>query len=241
VRRLLDGDLNAEDLRPALHRIADDEQAREILQFEVASLPSLTSERNRAPSGFADRTMDALAASDAERSPDPAAEDAPGLLRRWWNALTTPVALRVRPVTASAVGLALVLGVLMFWMGGPAPSGEPAPPTATQPDVAKRSAPSGTVQQAAASSGDETVWTRFVYTSQEADSVAVAGDFSNWEPVPLSPRRVNGQTVWTGLVPVPRGEHEYQFVIDGTKWVTDPLAPVQREDGFGARNAVLKL
>jgi 1,4-alpha-glucan branching enzyme len=82
---------------------------------------------------------------------------------------------------------------------------------------------------------------RFVYTSEAADSVAVAGDFSDWEPIPLSPRTVNGQTVWTGLVPVSRGEHEYQFVINGTRWVTDPLAPVTRDDGFGAENAVLKL
>jgi hypothetical protein len=52
---------------------------------------------------------------------------------------------------------------------------------------------------------------------------------------------VNGKTVWTGLVPVSRGEHEYQFVVDGEKWVTDPLAPVKEDDGFGAKNAVLKL
>jgi hypothetical protein len=57
----------------------------------------------------------------------------------------------------------------------------------------------------------------------------------------LSPHTVNGETVWTGLVPVPRGEHEYQFVINGERWVTDPLAPVQQDDGFGAKNAVLKL
>jgi hypothetical protein len=30
-------------------------------------------------------------------------------------------------------------------------------------------------------------------------------------------------------------------VIDGEKWVTDPLAPVKQDDGFSAKNAVLKL
>lgn len=83
--------------------------------------------------------------------------------------------------------------------------------------------------------------TRFVYTNDTADSVAVAGDFSDWAPIPLSPHTVNGETVWTGLVPVPRGEHEYQFVINGERWVTDPLAPDKQDDGFGAKNAVLKL
>jgi hypothetical protein len=31
------------------------------------------------------------------------------------------------------------------------------------------------------------------------------------------------------------------FVVDGSRWVTDPLAPVQRSDGFGNKNAVLQL
>jgi len=82
---------------------------------------------------------------------------------------------------------------------------------------------------------------RFLYPDSAADSVAVAGDFSQWEPVPLSPRTVDGKTVWTGLVPVARGEHEYQFLINGNRWVTDPLAPVTRSDGFGAKNAVLNV
>jgi 1,4-alpha-glucan branching enzyme len=80
-----------------------------------------------------------------------------------------------------------------------------------------------------------------MYTSSTADSVAVAGDFSQWRPVSLSPRTVNGETVWTGLVPVSRGEHEYQFVIDGQRWVPDPLAPIKRSDGFGRKNAVLEI
>jgi 1,4-alpha-glucan branching enzyme len=80
-----------------------------------------------------------------------------------------------------------------------------------------------------------------MYTNNTADSVAVAGDFSQWNPVPLSPRTVNGETVWTGLVPVSQGEHEYQFVINGDRWVPDPLAPITRGDGFGAKNAVLKI
>ena len=85
------------------------------------------------------------------------------------------------------------------------------------------------------------MWIRFRYANSTADSVAVAGDFSQWDPIPLSPRTVNGETVWTGLVPVSRGEHEYQFVINGERWVTDPLAPVKRSDGFGAKNAVLDI
>jgi hypothetical protein len=38
-----------------------------------------------------------------------------------------------------------------------------------------------------------------------------------------------------------RGEHRYMFVKDGEEWVTDPMAPMQREDGFGNKNAVIYL
>jgi hypothetical protein len=29
------------------------------------------------------------------------------------------------------------------------------------------------------------------------------------------------------------------FIEDDTRWVTDPRAPLTRDDGFGGRNAVL--
>jgi hypothetical protein len=38
-----------------------------------------------------------------------------------------------------------------------------------------------------------------------------------------------------------RGEHRYMFIKNGEKWVTDPLAPVQQDDGFGNKNAVIYL
>jgi 1,4-alpha-glucan branching enzyme len=131
----------------------------------------------------------------------------------------------------------LVLVAAVTWIVWPA---VPSPSPTRGPDQPE--AASAVETTTASTDRDaETVWSRFVYTANDADSVAVAGDFSNWEPIPLSPHTVNGETVWTGLVPVSRGEHEYQFVIDGEKWVTDPLAPVKQDDGFGAKNAVLKL
>lgn len=77
--------------------------------------------------------------------------------------------------------------------------------------------------------------------SNAASSVAVAGDFSRWKPIPLSPRQVNGQTVWTAALSLPHGAHHYMFVLDGKHWVTDPLAPAHQKDGFGRTNAVLFL
>ncbi len=230
VRRFIDGDLSEDEVREALHRIADDPEARSLLQFELQMTQDLAASRSSQPSpGFASRTVEQLAEADAT---------APSLgsrLRAWWQAVTRPlITVPVRP--AHALAVVLLVGVAVWLTDLSTPSDR-----ATA--VSEQSNVTSSVQTTTTSARQqaETVWTRFVYTDNEADSVAVAGDFSQWEPIPLTPHPVEGTTVWTGLVPVSRGEHEYQFVINGEKWVTDPLAPVKQDDGFGAKNAVLKL
>lgn len=262
VRQFIDGDLPASEAAPALHAIADDAEARETLQFELEMTRSLAQRRSASPQRVVERTMNALpdaapsGADAASAASDP--DDAPAAfawrLRRWWDALTTPRPVRIRPLAmlvAASLSVAVVwsTGWGAAWVAGPSPHATPptgapgAESTAASPPAsASPSAPPATATPATAvAPTDEVVWTRFVFTDPDAQSVAVAGDFSRWEPIPLSSRTVNGQTVWTGLVPVGRGEHEYQFVVDGSEWVTDPLAPVTRDDGFGAQNAVLKL
>jgi len=228
VRRFIDGELPEEDVQDALHRIADDPQARSLLQFELRMTQDLAASRSPEPSpGFAART-----AEQAVRT-DPSDASFSDRIRDWWRVVTRPlVTIPVRPAHTLGTLLLVAAAAWIFWSLPPShsPSSSPAPSHTT-----------AAVESTTASTETETVWSRFVYTANDADSVAVAGDFSNWTPIPLSPHTVNGKTVWTGLVPVPRGEHEYQFVIDGEKWVTDPLAPVQQDDGFGAKNAVLKL
>ncbi len=237
VQRFVDGDLSDVEVKEALHRIADDAEARDLLQFELRMTQDLAATRSGAPpEDFAGRTMEAVA-----QEPVPGEESVSlgAYLRTLWQGFTGTVTLRVRPVSATvAVLLAgVVLVSALTWTVWPV-----APTTMNKsPQTASTtSSETQTVQQTSAEGG-ETVWIRFRYTNSEADSVAVAGDFSQWEPVALSPREVDGKTVWTGLVPVSRGEHEYQFLINGERWVTDPLAPVKRSDGFGAKNAVLNI
>ncbi|HKI83869.1 MAG TPA: isoamylase early set domain-containing protein, partial [Candidatus Krumholzibacteria bacterium] len=70
-------------------------------------------------------------------------------------------------------------------------------------------------------------------------SVTVAGSFNGWNANSLPMQKVGG--VWTMNLVLPPGAYEYMFVEDGKHWVTDPLAPFTRDDGFGNRNAVLQL
>lgn len=229
IRQFVDGDLDAEDERVALRRIAEDDAARNLLRFELQVRRTWTLvSAPEVPDGFADRTMAAVEDETMAESV---------LLRRvqrFWTWLTTPQPVALRPafgLVAVVLVAVLIGGVLSF---GPArlspsttPSDAPVATTASTAQATQTEAP--------------VVWTRFTYINNEASSVAVAGDFSEWEPIPLSAETVDGETVWTGLVPVSKGEHQYMFVVDGSEWVTDPLAPVQREDGFGHRNAVLRL
>jgi 1,4-alpha-glucan branching enzyme len=45
--------------------------------------------------------------------------------------------------------------------------------------------------------------------------------------------------VWTATIPLKPGRYQYMFVIDGKRWIADPLATEDAGDGFGSHNAVL--
>ena len=80
---------------------------------------------------------------------------------------------------------------------------------------------------------------RFVLVNAEARSVALAGSFNQWSSSshPLAPEKSRG--AWTLVVPLPPGEHLFMFVVDGTNWISPPLAEDYVDDGFGARNGVV--
>lgn len=84
------------------------------------------------------------------------------------------------------------------------------------------------------------VYVEFVLEAPDAGSVAVAGDFTGWDPE-IALEDPDGDGVWSGRARLGPGVHEYMFVVDGSEWVTDPYAPRYADDGFGNRNAVLAI
>ena len=104
-------------------------------------------------------------------------------------------------------------------------------------DAAVRSAvvPKGTITSVA---GGEAV--RFDITLPAgAQDVALVGDFNGWDEHATPMLRRNGNGTWTAQVALSPGRHVYAFVVDGGRWLVDPLAPQVPDAGFGPANAVV--
>jgi len=84
------------------------------------------------------------------------------------------------------------------------------------------------------------VLVRFTFEDTRARQVFVAGDFNDWNPIPLDHQDGARGSLFVATVPLPKGVHEYMFLVDGT-WVRDPQVSDSRPDGFGRQNSLLRL
>lgn len=75
--------------------------------------------------------------------------------------------------------------------------------------------------------------------SARARAVAIVGDFNGWDEraTPMTHRGKDGS--WSAQVALAPGRHVYAFVVDGKRWLVDPLAPQVPDSGFGPTNAVV--
>jgi hypothetical protein len=144
----------------------------------------------------------------------PAAPEPSGLLTRFTSLFSLPV-VRL-PRLAGVMALAAVALLIAAVVSRPVPEA----PGTTAPDY---------------------VVHEFELVAPQADKVCLVGDFNDWKlcEAPLQKNEETG--AWTVRITVPRGRHEYMFVVDDHSWVTDPEAPVRVEDGFGNVNAVVFL
>lgn len=171
--------------------------------------------RSAPPSTGAPPWLETRVLAEIEALPDE------GPISRALAWLVRPAPLHVPPLAGIAVAVGLALLVIL-------PGRGVGPSTANG-----RGAGSGGEGETAS-----VVYVQFVFEAPGASTVAVAGDFSEWEPTVIL-EDVDGDGIWTGRAPVEPGVHTYMFLIDGTDWRTDPLAERHTDDGFGNRNAVL--
>lgn len=181
-----------------------------------------------------ERVMRAISAPPAlvRSSPprDPAAVPSAGGA---WSWLTNRRAVRVSPLGA----LALAAGIAAIAATGARSSGSRGATTVTTSTAAGQPRPGTPAQVANARSTTE--WrVQFVLVAPNATSVAVAGDFNDWQPERTPLRRAEGG-LWNAAVPLGSGRYSYAFLVDGRRWVADPTAPRTPGDDFGTPSSVV--
>jgi hypothetical protein len=132
-----------------------------------------------------------------------------------------PHTVIVRPVAVAVSGLALIaLGAAAAWQ-----LARLSPPGEAEPFETRNAADPHAV--------------RFVFADPTASRVTLVGDFNGWDETatPLAPGPVDGY--WSVKVTLPAGWHSYAFVVDGTRWFNDPLAPLAPPDEFGLPRSVV--
>lgn len=77
--------------------------------------------------------------------------------------------------------------------------------------------------------------------ADQVKSIAVVGDFNDWDPTRDLLADENNDGIWTVTLKLEPGRYEYMFILDGQQWVPDPSAYRYVNDGFGNKNAVLEI
>ena len=79
---------------------------------------------------------------------------------------------------------------------------------------------------------------QFVLVAPNAASVALVGDFNDWDPA-RSPMRASRAGIWAAVVPLAPGRYHYAFLVNGVEWRRDPTAPAALDDDFGSPSSVV--
>ena len=141
--------------------------------------------------------------------------------KSWWR---TSRPLNVTPLTALAIAASALIVVAVSGVAiGTRISGKRSP----QANVA--STTSDTVQLV-----------RFVFVDAKASTVQLVGDFNEWSKGSTELKPSGAPGVWAVSVPLTPGRHEYAFIVDGNRWVADPLA-LKSSDDFGTESSVIRV
>jgi hypothetical protein len=140
----------------------------------------------------------------------------------WWR---TERVLRLSPLTglALAAGITGIIALSGIAIGTRLSGGSQSP------------APTASAVRA-----DTVQLVRFVFVDPNADRVELVGDFNEWARGTTQLKRSGAPGVWAVSVPLSPGRHEYAFIINGSRWVADPLA-VKSSDDFGTESSVIRV
>lgn len=78
---------------------------------------------------------------------------------------------------------------------------------------------------------------RFALSAPGLKRVAVVGDFNNWDSRATPLARQGG--TWTVTLALQPGRYRYTFVVDGQRYLADPVRPPATDDDFGTPTSVI--
>lgn len=174
----------------------------------------------RTPVPIRASAREALAAAlSAERprvaQPDPQATVRARVGHRRSHWLTAPLRVPVSPLSLLAAASALVVATAL---------------------VTKQITVAPQARANAQASRDAQV-VRFTLAAPTARQVSLVGDFNGWNPAATALTQRNG--VWSVVIPVAPGRHQYGFVVDDSTWIADPSAVQSADADFGSPNSVV--
>lgn len=187
----------------------------EALAFQAAVDERFAALRSAPVPDLTERVLSSLPAPAAEAATSAAPWT--GLVAWLWRPRT--LSLRYRPAYLVGGLAAAALGAVVV---------PPVVPPSPAPQVAVE----------APTAGAPSMYVQFRLEVPAASDVRLAGSFTGWRPE-LELREV-APGVWSALVPLQPGVHDYTFLVDGERWVVDPYAP-NVEDSFGGSNSRLFL
>lgn len=152
----------------------------------------------------------------------------PSLPRPW---IVRPWTISVSPLYALAAALVGLAAIGVWRARGPevevATSGAGATPVVE-------------VADAGVARGDVPEMHTFLFQSSAAKSMAITGEFNDWEEKGTAMTRVSEDGMWMVTVPLKPGTYFYQFIVDDSLRVPDPTLP-KVADGFGSVNSVITI
>ncbi len=78
----------------------------------------------------------------------------------------------------------------------------------------------------------------FTVQAEPNSQVYLAGSFNAWDSAKKAMLDKKGTGLFSAMVMLPKGTHEYKFVVNG-QWQLDSLCPECAPDGFGSLNSVI--
>ncbi len=73
------------------------------------------------------------------------------------------------------------------------------------------------------------------------DSVAIVGDFNNWDESKHAMTKDKKSGEWKKNVQLKPGRYEFRYLVDGSRWENDSEADGSVDTPFFSQNSVLEL